>query len=64
MTKTIRTRKLCHVTTILDLPDADRDAAEIREERLRAIERLRDLRRGVTLGGEDIRDLIEQGRRN
>jgi len=52
------------VTTILDLPDADRDAAEIREERLRAIERLRDLRRGVTLGGEDIRDLIEQGRRN
>lgn len=49
---------------------ADRAAAEARElsstlskgERLRAIERLRDLRRGVTLGGEDIRDLIEQGR--
>lgn len=51
---------------------ADRSAAEARElsstlskeERLRAIERLRDLRRGVTLDGEDIRDLIEQGRRN
>jgi hypothetical protein len=28
-----------------------------------AIERLRDLRRGVTLDGENIRDLIEQGRR-
>ena len=51
---------------------ADRDAAEVRElslggpkgERVRAIERLRDLRRGVTLDGEDIRDLIEQGRRS
>lgn len=43
---------------------ADREAAEIREGRLRAIEGLRDLRRGVTLGGEDIRDLIEQGRRS
>jgi len=43
---------------------ADREAAKVREERLRPIERLRDLRRGVTLGGEDIRDLIEQGRRN
>jgi hypothetical protein len=28
-----------------------------------AIERLRDLRRGVRLDGESIRDLIEQGRR-
>ena len=43
---------------------ADREAAEAREARLRPIERLRDLRRGVTLGGEDIRELIEQGRRN
>jgi plasmid stability protein len=29
-----------------------------------AIERLRELRRGVMLDGESIRDLIEQGRRN
>jgi plasmid stability protein len=51
---------------------ADRDAAEACElslaipkgERLRVIERLRDLRLGVTLDGEDIRGPIEQGRRS
>jgi plasmid stability protein len=31
---------------------------------VQAIERLRDLRRGIRLDGENIRDLIEQGRRN
>lgn len=31
---------------------------------VQAIERLRDLRCGVRLDGENIRDLIEQGRRN
>jgi plasmid stability protein len=35
-----------------------------KEDRQMAIERLRDLRRGVRLDGETIRGLIEQGRRN
>jgi plasmid stability protein len=31
---------------------------------IQAIERLRDLRRGIRLNGENLRDLIDQGRRN
>jgi prevent-host-death family protein len=38
------------------LPEFDR------EEALRAVERIRARRRGVTLGGLKIRDLIEEGR--
>lgn len=38
------------------LPEFDR------EEALRAVERIRARRRGVTLGGLKIKDLIEEGR--
>ena len=36
---------------------------DLRRQRIAAAERIRELRKGITLGGESIRSLVDEGRK-